>query len=131
MPHGPDFLRVCDLSGPQVEQLLTDARRFKLAFDRRMTSTELDGRRVAFIWDGEGFRNRVAFELGVPALGGVGVEIPGRLGARETLEDLAGYLDNWFDLIVVRTPSFEGARDACRRRRGAGGERPDAAEPSL
>ena len=105
--HRPDFLRVCDLSGPQVEYLLTDAPRFKLAFDRRMTSTELDGRRVAFIWDGEGFRNRVAFELGVPALGGVGVEMPGPLGAHEPVVDLAGYLDNWFDLIVVRTPSFE------------------------
>jgi ornithine carbamoyltransferase len=71
------------------------------------TATTVAGKRVAFFWDGEGFRNRAAFELGVQLLGGVGVEIPGRLGERERVEDLAGFLDNWFDAVVIRTPSFE------------------------
>ncbi len=67
----------------------------------------LAGKRVAFIWDGEGFRNRAAFDLGVQLLGGVGVEIPVRLGVGEAIEDVAHYLDNWFDAAVIRTPRFE------------------------
>ncbi len=61
---------------------------------------------MAFIWDGEGFRNRAAFEIGVADAGGTGVVIPGALGVREAISDLAAYLDNWFDALVVRTPSF-------------------------
>jgi ornithine carbamoyltransferase len=104
---GADFLRVCDRSGSQLDSLLSAASDFKFRFEHRAQSAELQDRRVAFIWDGEGFRNRVAFELGILAMGGLGVEIPGTLGEREAVADLAAYLDNWFDIIVARTPSYE------------------------
>ena len=63
----------------------------------------LRGRRVALIWGASGFRNRVAFELGIAELGGVSVEIPDPLDGMERLEDVAKYLDNWVDAIVART----------------------------
>ena len=49
---------------------------------------------LALIWDAPGFRNRVAFELGIAELGGVSIEVPGALDERERLEDVARYLDN-------------------------------------
>lgn len=102
-----DFMRVCDRTRAELELLLKRSAHYKALFDARTVSDELASRRVAYIWDAEGFRNRVAFELGVAALGGVGVEVPGRLGERENVEDLSRYLDNWFDVIVARTASFE------------------------
>jgi ornithine carbamoyltransferase len=98
---------VCDRSADELLTLFERAARFRGLLDERVASSELAGARVGFIWDGEGFRNRVAFELGVTALGGTGTQIPGRLGEREDVDDLGRYLDNWFDVLVVRTPSFE------------------------
>lgn len=106
-----DFLRVGDRSGSEIDRLLTRADEMRGAWMARMPPQWCAGRRVAFIWDGEGFRNRAAFELGVAEAGGIGVEIPGALGEREAIADLAGYLDNWFDAIVVRTPSFDGLNE--------------------
>jgi ornithine carbamoyltransferase len=101
-----DLLRVCDRSGEEIVALLDRAAWLSQPDRRGEQPTSLLDKRVAFIWDGEGFRNRAAFELGVREMGGVGIEIPGRLGEREALVDLAAYLDNWFDALVVRTPSF-------------------------
>lgn len=106
-PKRSDFLRLCDRSSEELTELFVRANGIREIFRPDFHSTSLRGKRVAFIWDGEGFRNRAAFELGVASMGGIGVEIPGRLGERETVDDLARYLDNWFDAIVVRTPRFE------------------------
>ena len=43
----------------------------------------------------------------IAMLGATGVEIPGAVGQGEDIADVAGYLGNWFDAIVVRTPNFE------------------------
>jgi ornithine carbamoyltransferase len=102
-----DFLRLTDRSPGEIADLLDLAVRHHAAFSTRLPRRTLAGKRVAFVWDGEGFRNRVAFEIGVTQLGGIGVEIPERLGAREPIDDLGRYLDNWFQAIVVRTPSLE------------------------
>ena len=67
----------------------------------------LKGRRIALLWGAAGFRNRVAFELGIAELGGTSVEIPGPVDEREPLEDVGRYLDNWFDALVARTPTHE------------------------
>jgi ornithine carbamoyltransferase len=34
------------------------------------------------------------------------VHVPASLSGKEEIEDLAKYLDNWFDLIAIRTPSL-------------------------
>jgi ornithine carbamoyltransferase len=102
-----DFLRLCDRSAAELARLIERATRLRAAFAATTPQRTLAGRRVGFIWHGEGFRNRAAFELGVQLLAGHGVTIPGRLGEREPVEDLARYLDNWFDVVVVRTSSFQ------------------------
>ena len=70
--------------------------------DRTMPQSLLD-KRVGLIVDDTGWRNTTAFELGVKAMGGLCVEAPIKFGGREDVADLAGYLSNWFDLLVIRT----------------------------
>jgi ornithine carbamoyltransferase len=102
-----DFLRLCDRSAADLARLIQRAAGLRAVFAAGTPQRTLAGRRVGFTWDGEGFRNRAAFELGVQLLAGHGVTIPGRLGEREAVEDLAHYLDNWFDAVIIRTPSFQ------------------------
>jgi ornithine carbamoyltransferase len=70
-----------------------------------------EGRRVALIVDDGGWRNTTAFDLGTQAMGGICTHVPASLGGREAIADLAGYLDNWFDMIVVRTPELASLRE--------------------
>lgn len=51
-----------------------------------------------------------AFDLGVQAMGGTCVHAPISFSGRETTGDLAGYLDNWFDILVVRTKELSALR---------------------
>ena len=78
--------------------------------DRRMPQS-LQGKRVALIVDDSGWRNTTAFDLGVQAMGGICVQVPISFNAREATRDLAGYLDNWFDLLVVRTKTLSALQE--------------------
>lgn len=62
----------------------------------------LEGKRVALWFFGEGFRNRLAFELGAREMGASVAYVPGELGVHEPIEDVAGYLSNWFDMVAIR-----------------------------
>ncbi len=98
-----DFLSLLDRSTADIRDLLDQARRLRDDFRARTLPRALGDIRVGLIWDAEGFRNRVAFELGIALMGGTAIEVPGRLDERESVEDVAQYLDNWFDLVIVRT----------------------------
>jgi len=102
-----DFLTFLDYTSQELDALLELTEHLSDAFRTGQLPRYLDGKAVALIWDAEGFRNRVAFELGITAMGGVGVQIPDRLDERESIEDVAAYLNNWFDGIVARTRSHE------------------------
>ena len=39
-------------------------------------------------------------------MGAIAVRVTAKLESAETVEDLAGYMDNWFDLLAVRTPKL-------------------------
>jgi len=71
----------------------------------------LRGKRVGIIVDDTGWRNTTAFDLGVKALGGIAVQPPIHFNDGEATADLAGYLDNWFDLLVVRTKELATLKD--------------------
>lgn len=47
-----------------------------------------------------------ALALGVAQMGAIAVRVTAKLEGAETVEDLAGYMDNWFDLLAVRTPKL-------------------------
>ena len=67
----------------------------------------LSGKRVALWFYGQGFRNRLAFELGAKEMGAAVAYVPGELGVHEALEDIVGYLQNWFSMLVLRSKRHE------------------------
>ena len=102
-----NFISFLDWSAEELMHIVEAAESFRRRWKARNSPPVLRGKRIALIWDASGFRNRVAFKLGIAELGGVSVEVPGRLYERERIEDVARYLDNWFDAIVARTATHE------------------------
>jgi len=98
-----DFLRFHDLPAEIVSDILDRAGALAAAWNERRMPQVLAGKRVALVVDDGGWRNTTAFDLGIQAMGGMCVHAPLSLTGREAIADLAGYLDNWFDFIVVRT----------------------------
>lgn len=105
MPSKPtkDFLEFHSLPLETILALVRRAAELAKLWDDNAMPQTLQGKRVAVIVDDTGWRNTTAFDLGVKAMGGICVQAPISLDARETTADLAGYLDNWFDLLVIRT----------------------------
>ncbi|MBN2391488.1 MAG: ornithine carbamoyltransferase [Anaerolineae bacterium] len=97
-----DFLTFLDFTQADLIALLDLADTLRDAWQAKRLPQNLAGKSIALIWDAEGFRNRVSFELGIAAMGGIAVQVPGNLDERESIQDVARYLDNWFDGIVSR-----------------------------
>ncbi|MCQ1571077.1 ornithine carbamoyltransferase [Neorhizobium galegae] len=108
---GLDFLEFHDLSADVVTAVLERAGALGEAWRERRMPKSLEGRRIALIVDDGGWRNTTAFDLGIQTMGGICTHVPASLGGREAVADLAGYLDNWFDMIVVRTPELASLRE--------------------
>lgn len=100
---GRDFLEFHGLPGEILMSLIERAQSLATAWADRTTPQSLSGKRVALIADDSGWRNTTAFDLGVQAMGGICVQAPIKFGGLESTADLAGYLDNWFDILVIRT----------------------------
>lgn len=98
-----DFLEFHSLPVDILTSLLERAEQLATHWDDRTMPQTMKGKRVGIIVDDTGWRNTVAFDLGVKAMGGIVVQPQISFNVRETTADLAGYLDNWFDLVVVRT----------------------------
>ncbi|UIK04274.1 ornithine carbamoyltransferase [Neorhizobium galegae] len=109
--EGSDFLEFHDLPTEAVLAILKRAGELGEAWRERRMPKSLEGRRVALIVDDGGWRNTTAFDLGIQTMGGICTHVPASLGGREAVADLAGYLDNWFDMIVVRTPELASLRE--------------------
>ena len=113
MPSEPsrDFVEFHDLGADVILSILARARLLAAAWQDRSMPQGLAGKRVAVIADDGGWRNTAAFDLGVKAMGGICVQPPVRFNVHETTADLAGYLDNWFDILVVRTRELSTLRE--------------------
>ncbi len=97
-----DFISMLVLSPRELADLLDRADELAAAWHENRMPQCLAGRQAGLWFYGHGFRNRVAFEIGARAMGASVSYIPGELGIHEPLEDVGRYLDNWFDLLVVR-----------------------------
>ncbi|CDZ59174.1 Ornithine carbamoyltransferase [Neorhizobium galegae bv. orientalis] len=109
--EGSDFLEFHDLPAEAVLAILKRAGELGEAWRVGRMPQSLEGKRIALIIDDGGWRNTTAFDLGIQAMGGICTHVPASLGGREAIADLAGYLDNWFDMIVVRTPELASLRE--------------------
>jgi ornithine carbamoyltransferase len=106
-----DFVEFHDLGADTILSVIGRAQQLATAWDGRTMPQSLTGKRVAVIADDGGWRNTTAFDLGVKAMGGICVQPPIRFNVHETTADLAGYLDNWFDVLIVRTRELSTLRD--------------------
>ncbi|MBR0828396.1 ornithine carbamoyltransferase [Bradyrhizobium manausense] len=106
-----DFLQFHDLGADTILSIIERAQVLAAAWDDRVMPPSLAGKRVALIVDDGGWRNTTAFDLGIQAMGGICVRSPVRFNAAETTADLARYLDNWFDVLVVRTRELSALRE--------------------
>ena len=101
------FLSLKDWGRSQVERTLDRASELSRLWRSRSMPQALSGERVALWFYGQGFRNRLAFELGAKEMGAAVAYVPGELGVDEPLEDIAGYLQNWFSMLVLRAKRHE------------------------
>ncbi len=109
-PH-KDFLEFHSLPPDTIIQLIDCSHQLANHWHSRTMPQSLSGKRIGIIVDDTGWRNTTAFDLGVKAMGGISVEPPIGFNVRESTADLAGYLDNWFDLLVVRTKELATLRE--------------------
>lgn len=101
------FISLRDFSYEELTSLLDRADWLRVAWKENRIPKSLRNLRVALWFYGGGFRNRVAFELGARKMGAYVSFIPGELGVYEPLDDIAGYLENWFSMVVIRARRHE------------------------
>lgn len=102
-----DFLELTDLTPSAIEDVAERALVLEEKWNGRNMPQSLSGSRIGLIEALPGWRNPTALHLGVSALGGICTPVSVRLEGAEEVEDLAGYLDNWFDLLGIRAPSLD------------------------
>ena len=101
-----DFIALSDFTRADVESMLDDADRLKADLKAGRSQRPLVGKTLAMIFEKPSLRTRVTFETGIKQLGGASVYLAPediRLGARETVGDIARNLSRWVDLVVART----------------------------
>ena len=102
-PHH-DLLSLASWSAADIRRTLDLARTMKK--DPAAHKSLLAGKRLALIFEKDSLRTRFTFDLGIQDLGGSAVYLDHRherLGARESVPDMAKNLERWVDVIVART----------------------------
>jgi ornithine carbamoyltransferase len=104
----PDLVSTRDLGAAGVEAVLNLAGIIKARpgdFRKALT-----GKQMVMFFEKASLRTRLTFEAGMTGMGGSAMFVDQtheRLGARETLSDVAHNLERWVDVIVLRTFSQE------------------------
>ncbi len=96
-----DLLSIADLSPEEIRQVVGRASLLKGG----ETSTALQGKSVAMLFEKPSLRTRVSFDVGIKQLGGHPVYLSKDevgLGGREAISDVAQVLSRYVDAIVMR-----------------------------
>jgi ornithine carbamoyltransferase len=101
------FISLTDCTTDELIALLDRADFLAEAWKDNRMPDSLRGKKLALWFFGNGFRNRVAFEIGAKAMGAMVSFIPGELGVDEPLCDVGHYLANWFSGLVIRARRHE------------------------
>lgn len=99
-----DLVSIRDLSPQEVRAVLDLAGLIK----QRPSDFRgaLAGKQMVLFFEKPSLRTRLTFEAGMTSLGGVTFfvdQTASRLGARESLSDIAHNLERWVDVLVLRT----------------------------
>ena len=102
-----NFISLLDFSHKELIELMERAEYLRTAWKMNKMPKSLQNLKIGLWFYGSGFRNRVAFEMGAREMGALVTYIPGEFGVHEPLDDIAGYLGNWFSMVVIRAKRHE------------------------
>jgi len=112
---GRDLISIQDFQPAELGCALELAAAMKLRpADYRGT---LVGKQIVLFFEKPSLRTRLTFEAGISALGGTSFfvdQTQSRLGARESLSDVAHNLERWIDGVVLRTFAHETVTEMAR-----------------
>jgi ornithine carbamoyltransferase len=112
---GRDLISIRDFRPDELACALELAAAMKLRpADYRGT---LVGKQVVLFFEKPSLRTRLTFEAGINSLGGSSFfvdQTESRLGARESLSDVAHNLERWIDGVVLRTFDHETVTEMAR-----------------
>jgi ornithine carbamoyltransferase len=91
------LISIAELARPDVDRVFHLARKLKDGWQPRF-----DGLSCIYSFEGNSLRTRATFLKALASLGLVAIELPNLLKTGESEHHLAGYLDQWCDLYVVR-----------------------------
>jgi ornithine carbamoyltransferase len=110
-----DFLAVTDFNESEIRETL------KLAADLKMKKGQildvLKGKTVACIFHQPSLRTRISFEVGIHELGGYSLYVTDKeikLGARESIHDVAKVMSRYVAMIEIRTLSHDNVMELAR-----------------
>lgn len=109
-----DFLRLADLSVPELRQLLQRAHGLKESRRRGQLVKTLEGKTLALIFEKASTRTRLSFEAAMAQLGGHAITLPhgeSQMARGEPLADTARVVAGYVDAVVMRTFSDQRLQD--------------------
>lgn len=101
------LIRIDAMDPDTIEKISIRAIELSSCWQSRQMPETLCHARVGLIEELPGWRNPTAISLGGAAMGAHVIHLNARLEGSESVEDLASYLENWFDIIAIRTPSLD------------------------
>jgi len=105
---GRDLISLLDFSTDELERILEVAGEVKA--NPRHFADALPGRTLFMYFEKPSLRTRVTFEAGMTQLGGHAIyytAADGKIGVRESVEDVARNLERWVDAAMCRTFSHD------------------------
>ncbi|MFO1052885.1 MAG: ornithine carbamoyltransferase [Planctomycetota bacterium] len=103
LPH-KDLISVAQLSVDEIGLIFNTAAELKR--NREKHDAVLRGRKLAMVFEKDSLRTRFTFDVGMQDLGGSAIYMDhrdARIGARESIRDVAKNLERWVHAIVART----------------------------
>ncbi|MBN2544273.1 MAG: ornithine carbamoyltransferase [Spirochaetes bacterium] len=97
------FISFLDFSTDELYSILDRADILFELWKENKISKRFKGKNIGLWFYDNGFRNRLAFEIGAKGMGAIVSYIPGEPGVYEPLEDMCRYLQNWYSLLVIRS----------------------------
>ncbi len=101
-----DLLKLLDLTGEDIHEILDTADQMKFSQKHGIAHDHLKGKTLAMIFEKNSTRTRVSFEVGMYQLGGHALFLSGKesqIGRGEPVEDTARVLARYCDGIMIRT----------------------------
>jgi ornithine carbamoyltransferase len=112
-----DFIDLSHFSYEILRKIIEDAKSLKKELSEGVQNKYLAGKQLIMIFEKNSTRTRVSFEVGINQLGGSAIYLSGKdsqIGRGEPIEDTAGVLSRYGDIIMIRTYEHETLKDLAK-----------------